>query len=177
MLIEPLSRHHDRASFDCGIAALNEFLQKTARQYAERDIGVTHVAVEEEGDPHILGYITLTIKTVVRELLSTKGLPRGTYGVALIGKLATDKNHQGRGIGTRLLYFTLYKAQRVAEDFGLIGVALDLLQEEDSEKSQARRDYYLKRGFQPLLDDENRLYLPMSVIRKMNLGQERVSEV
>ena len=173
MLIEPLSRHHDRAAFDCGVARLNEFLQKTARQYADRDIGVTHVAVETEQSPRILGYVTLTIKTVGRDALPAKGLPRGEFAVALIGQLATDKAWQGQGIGTRLLYFTLTKAQQVAADFGLTGVALDLLHEpEESESEQRkRRDYYLSRGFQPLLDDTNRLYLPMRVVRKMNLPE------
>lgn len=173
MLIEPLSRRHDRAAFDCGSASLNAFLQKTARQYADRDIGVTHVVVEEDGSPHILGFVTLTIKTVSRESLPSKGLPRGDYAVALIGQLATDKAWQGQGIGTRLLYFTLSKAQQVAADFGLIGVALDLLHEpeETEDEQQKRLQYYSKRGFQPLLDNESRLYLPMSVVRKMNLAE------
>ena len=172
MLIEPLSRRHDRASFDCGNVTLNEFLRKTARQYADRDIGVTHVVVEGEESPVILGFVTLTIKTIHRESLPTKGLPRGECGVALIGQLATDKARQGQGIGTRLLYFALSKAQQAAEDFGLIGVALDLLHEpEESEaEQQSRRDYYAKRGFQPLLNAETRLYLPMSVVRQMNLS-------
>ncbi len=171
MLIEPLSRRHTRASFDCGNVTLNDFLQKTARQYAGRDIGVTHVVVESEDSPRVLGFVTLTIKTVSRESLPAKGLPRGEYGVALIGQLATDKAWQGQGIGTRLLYFALSKARLAAEDFGLIGVALDLLREpEEAEaQQQKRRDYYVKRGFQPLLDDRSRLYLPMSVVRKMNL--------
>lgn len=172
MLIEPLSRRHDRASFDCGNGTLNDFLQKTARQYADRDIGVTHVVVEDESSPLILGFVTLTIKTISREALLAKGLPRGEYGVALIGQLATDKAWQGQGIGIRLLYFALSKARLAAEDFGLVGVALDLLREpgESEVEQQKRRDYYMKCGFQPLLDDGSRLYLPMSVIRKMNLA-------
>ena len=171
MMIEPLSRRHNRTAFDCGNATLNDFLQKTARQYADRDIGVTHVVVEDEGSPVILGFVTLTMKTVSRESLPAKGLPRGEYGVALIGQLATDKARQGLGIGTRLLYFALSKARLAAEDFGLVGVALDLLHEPDESaaEQQKRRDYYARRGFQPLLDDGNRLYLPMSVVRKMNL--------
>jgi len=47
----------------------------TARQYADRDVGDTHVVVEEEGSARILGFVTLTIKTVSRESLPAKGLP------------------------------------------------------------------------------------------------------
>lgn len=129
--------------------------------------------MEQDSSPSILGFVTLTIKTVSRESLPAKGLPRGEYAVALIGQLATDKAWQGKGIGMRLLYFTLAKARQAAESFGLIGVALDLLHDidESADEQQRRRDYYLKRGFQPLLDDTNRLYLPMSAVRKMDLTE------
>lgn len=162
MITEPLASHHNRNSFDCGEPVMNEFLQKTARQYAERDIGVTHVVVEEDGSSRILGYVTLAIKTVNREELPNKGLPRGDFGVALLVKLAVDKDYQQHGLGKRLLFFALYKAQQMAETFGLVGVAVDLLNEDV-------RPFYETRGFKPLLDDTPRLYLSMKEIRKMGL--------
>jgi hypothetical protein len=41
---EALMRHHDRASFDCGVSALNEYLQRYARQNHESGGGKTFVA-------------------------------------------------------------------------------------------------------------------------------------
>ncbi len=172
MVIEPLSSHHNRNGFDCGKREMSEFLQKTARQHADKDVGVTHVLVAEEGSPRILGYVTLTMKPVSREALPpAKGLPHGEYVVAFIGQLATDKAWQGQGIGKKLLYFALYKAQEVSEAFDLIGVALDLLsaEGEDAAETERRRRLYVDRGFKPLLDDENRLYLSMREIRKLGL--------
>lgn len=53
-MIEPLPRSHDREGFDregfdCGEPSLNRFLRKTVRQYADRDFGITCVAVPEVG--------------------------------------------------------------------------------------------------------------------------------
>jgi len=172
LVIEPLSDHHDKSSFDCGVDRMNEFLQKIAKQHASKDVGVTHVAVEADGDSRILGFVTLTIKPIDRENLpNAKKLPRGEYTVAFIGQLATDVNFQGRGIGKHLLYFSLYKALEVSDSFGLIGVALDLLQEdgEDPGVTERRKHFYTDRGFFQLSEDDQRLYLPMSTIRKMGL--------
>lgn len=46
---EALAPHHDRAQFDCSEVSLNEFLQLRARQHAQRNLGVTHVAVPIAG--------------------------------------------------------------------------------------------------------------------------------
>ncbi len=172
MVIEPLASHHDRATFDCGKPKLNEFLQKIARQYADKDVGVTHVVTEKDGSSRILGFVTLSMKPIQRESVPAKGLPRGDYVVGFIGQLATDSLWQGQGIGKRLLYFALLKAVQVSETFGLIGVALDLLEDEDEEpaETERRRNFYMQRGFKPLADDTNRLYISMKEIRKLGLA-------
>jgi GNAT superfamily N-acetyltransferase len=163
LVIEPLNPAiHDRAGFDCGEPVLNEYLKKTARQHAERDVGVTHVATREVGSSEILGYVTLALKTVSRDSLGIKGLARGDYGVVLIAQLAVAKGWQAKGIGKRLLYFALYKAKRLAEEVGTADVALDLLNEQ-------KREYYEKRGFKPLKDNPNRLFISTKEIRKLPL--------
>lgn len=152
---------------------MNEFLQKTARQHADKDVGVTHVAVEDDGAARVMGFVTLSMKPVVRDSLPAKGLPRGDYVVAFIGQLATDKGCQRRGIGERLLFFALHNALRVSETFGLIGVALDLLVEEgeDPAETARRRKFYLDRGLTPLADDENRLYISMKDVKRLGISE------
>lgn len=172
MVIEPLSNYHNRLSFDCGIERMNDFLRKTAKQHADKDIGITHVVIENDGSPDILGYITLTMKSVMRgSLPNAKKLPRGEYTVAFIGQIAVDKNWQGHGIGKKLLYFMMQKSLNVSATFGLIGIALDLLQDEGETEEivNRRRQFYIDRGFKPLADDTHRLYISMNEVRKMGL--------
>lgn len=170
MVIEPLDTHHDREAFDCGIDKMNVFLRQTARQHTARHIGVTHVAVEEVGATRILGYVSLSMKSVRRASLpNAKKLPGGEYTVAFIGQLATDRKFQGRGIGDRLLSFAQFQALRVSDVFGLIGVALDLIQVEGEDPSvtERRRKFYTDRQYEPLVDDAERLYKSMDTIRRI----------
>ena len=44
--VEHLEKHHDRKDFDCGNKKLNDFLQKHARQHAEREISRTFVLTQ-----------------------------------------------------------------------------------------------------------------------------------
>ena len=48
MKLESLSPAHDREGFDRGVEPLNLYLQRTARQHAEKGISRTFVLVEEE---------------------------------------------------------------------------------------------------------------------------------
>jgi hypothetical protein len=47
-VIAALERHHTKDSFGCGEPALNNFLQKLARQQAEKDFNRTYVAFNLE---------------------------------------------------------------------------------------------------------------------------------
>ncbi|RWX58370.1 GNAT family N-acetyltransferase, partial [Mesorhizobium sp. M2A.F.Ca.ET.039.01.1.1] len=55
---EPVARH-DRDSFDCGDAALNEFLRMHARRNHERGASKTFLAVAKH-DATVLGFYTLS---------------------------------------------------------------------------------------------------------------------
>jgi len=56
---EAISKKHDRKSFDCGEPALNEFLQRYARQSHEAGGAKTFVAVKETDGKAILGCYSL----------------------------------------------------------------------------------------------------------------------
>jgi hypothetical protein len=43
--LEPLTGHHDRNAFDCGVTALNHWLRRTALQHQSKGISRTFVAV------------------------------------------------------------------------------------------------------------------------------------
>ena len=163
MVIQPLSRTHDRNDFDCGEESLNRFLRALARQDADRDLGVTFVAVAEAGDTKILGYYTLAMSEVERLIVPQKNLPpERPVPVALLGRLAVDRRAQGHGLGERLLFDALQRAQQASSHMGAFAVVVDALNED------AQR-FYARYGFQPLSDDPLHLYLSLKEIRKMGL--------
>lgn len=167
MVIQPLTRAHDRAGFNCGEESLNRFLRDFARQDADRDLGVTFVAVEAPETAAILGYYTLTMSEVTRAVVPQKSLPsERPIPVALLGRLAVDVRRQGSGLGERLLFDALYRVQQVSAQMGTFAVVVDALSE------NARR-FYLRYGFKPLEDDPLHLYLTLKEIRKMGLGTSR----
>ena len=162
---EPLAAHHDRAGFDCGEASLNEFLQKRARQNAERNLGVTYVAVAAPSDARILGYYTLLVRSVEREAFAdAKKLPPGEIGVALLARLAVSLSAQGQGRGTQMLLRAIVQTERAARDLGIHALVVHALNE------RAKAWYLgLDFGFEPLLDAALHLCLSTAKIRQLGL--------
>ena len=56
---EPINKYHDRSTFDCGDAALNQFLRLHARQSHEKGGAKTYLAMADEDSKTVLGYYTL----------------------------------------------------------------------------------------------------------------------
>jgi len=162
--IERLGSSHDRTTFDCGNAILTDWLKQRAGQFDKRDLARTYVATRS-GDRIVLGYYAISSHRVTHEALPTdeaKGLPRLDLPVVLLGRLAVDRSVQGQGLGTLLLIDALRRAQYLAAHVGVRAVEVDAIDD-------AARQFYLRFGFVPLLDDPNHLFLSMSVIRKLNL--------
>lgn len=166
-VVELLQAHHDRKSFDCGKPPLNEFLQRQARQNADRNVGVTYVVIPEAGSPQILGYYTLVTRTIESAIVpNNKKLPQGALGVVLLGRLAVDQSAQSQGLGKRMLLRAIRQTEQAAREIGIYALVLDAIDE------QARAWYLrLDFGFETLTDDPNHLFLPVSVIRQLGLSE------
>ena len=102
------SDRHDRKIFDCGITSLNIFLRQYARQFRERNVGVTWVAVEEENPSRILGYYTLAVGALTPDELPGEQVPLPQVPIILIGCLAVDRQMHGKGFGRLLLLHALH---------------------------------------------------------------------
>ncbi|MBZ5622187.1 MAG: GNAT family N-acetyltransferase [Acidobacteriia bacterium] len=164
-VVELLQGYHDRQTFSCGNATLDEFLRRQARQNADRNLGVTHVVVASAGDSRVLGYYTLVTRTVETAIIPSKGLPQGPIGVVLLGRLAVDRSCQHQGIGRLMLMRALRQTEEAARVMGIYALVLDAI--DDS----ARKWYLgLGWGFQTLVDDSRHLFLPAAVIRKLGLS-------
>jgi GNAT superfamily N-acetyltransferase len=163
---ELLGAHHNRSAFDCGEAPLNQFLQKYANQNANRNIGITHVAVAPEDNTRVLGYYTLLTRTIERDAVPRSNrFPRDGIGVVLLGRLAVDKTAQGHGVGTTMLLRAIKQTSAAARNIGIHALVVDALNER-------ARQWYLSFGFETLLDDPNHLYLPIETIRELKLDEE-----
>jgi GNAT superfamily N-acetyltransferase len=66
----------------------------------------------------------------------------------------------GRGLGKRLLLDALRRTLAIAQSVGIHAVEVVAIDD-------AARNFYLKYGFSPLLDDANHLYLPIKTIGKL----------
>lgn len=157
-------KRHDRADFDCGDAALNDWMTTKISQYEKRDLARTYVLIEK-ARPIVKGFYALSNHTVVYEALpedQAKGLPCIDLPVVLISRLAVDSSVHGQGLGEFLLIDALRRAEYLATKIGIQAVEVDAGDE------NAKR-FYEKYGFLSLTDDPRHLFLPIKVIRKLKL--------
>jgi GNAT superfamily N-acetyltransferase len=164
--IELLSSQHDRSGFSCGQPTLDQFLQQLAGQHAKRDFSRAYVAILPPAS-RVLGYYSLSAGSFDLSALpeaQRQKLPRHPVPVAHLGRLAVDQSVQGQGLGAFLLLDALARCERLADQLGLHAVEVQAIDDR-------ARNFYLKYGFEPLLDDVHHLYLPMTAIRKLRLNR------
>lgn len=160
-VIEPLAKRHDRSEFNCGESALDDYIRRYARKNDDRGLGRTYVAVVN-GELLVRGFYTISSGLVTFENVP-ENLPRYPVPVVHLGRLAVDASARGHSLGSHLLIDALRRSVEVADQLGIYAVEVHA-------KTPAARDFYLKFGFSPLLDDELHLYLPMRAIRKLQLS-------
>src|SRR5271168_4307035 len=101
----------------------------------------------------VVGYYAISTHGVRREDLpddQAKGLPRIDVPVVLLGRLAVDRSAQGCGLGSLLLMDALRRIELLSDEVGIRAVEVDAIDD-------AARNFYLKFGFMPLIDDPNHL--------------------
>jgi ribosomal protein S18 acetylase RimI-like enzyme len=158
MQVQALAGNHDRQGFDCGRLELNDWLRQVARQHQDKGLSKTFVAVREKAPARICGYYALTLAELENRHLPEgwrKKLPRRIPGVRL-GRLAVDRQYQGKGLGELLLVDALTKAQRIYAEAGGIGLFVDALD------AQAA-GYYRNFGFEACPDNPLLLFLSAKV--------------
>ena len=158
--IEVLDSHHDRAGFASGVEALDRFLRAQAGQDARKNIAATFILLSAGGA--VGGYYTLS-STALRlgELpeQTKKRLPRYPLVPAtLLGRLAVDRRHQGRGFGRFLLADALRRAAR--SEIASFAVVVDA-------KDDGARRFYEQEGFISLPDQVLKMFRPMAEIRRL----------
>lgn len=125
---EPIARTHDRQSFDCGDAALNEFLQRYARQSHEQGGAKTFLAIEDDNPTNILGFYSLAPAALASERVPEalrRGLARHDVPGFRLARLATHVRVQGQGLGGQLLAAAARRCIRAATEVGGVILVID----------------------------------------------------
>lgn len=155
-----LARTHDRKAFDCGEPALNDYLQKFARQNHESGGAKTFVAVEASAPTAILGYYTLSpasIDYARTPAVVSRGLGRYEVPVYRLGRLAVGISVQGRGLGGGLLLAAGRRCLSVAAEVGGVAILIDA-------KSDRAATWYESFGAVRLDDAPLTLLLPLKTV-------------
>src|SRR5471030_3246126 len=98
----PLEAKHDFSAFDCGVAALNNYLKKFALQNERSQSARTYVATR---GAVVVGYYTLAAASARRDETPArvaKGLAAHPVPVILLARLAVDSREKGMGLGAGL---------------------------------------------------------------------------
>jgi predicted GNAT family N-acyltransferase len=158
--IQPLGSNHDRAAFSCGVAALDAYVQRQARQDLERKLAAVFILTPDSKT--IAGFYTLSAHSIQAADLPdefAKRLPRFPLPVTLLGRMAVSQSLRGQGLEEFLLMHALERAwlgsQQAASWAGVVDAKM------------GARDFYLKYDFAALPLQPERLFLPMKTIERL----------
>lgn len=146
--------------FICENKDLNEFFANDAVLYSQRLLGKTYLFCLKASPNIIVAAFTVSNDSIrmtnklneeakttfLRQTeLEEKGLRR--FPAVLIGRLATNKEYAGKGVGTAVMDF-IKRWFRFDNKTGCRFIIVDAY------NNEATIHYYLKNGFQFLLEDE-----------------------
>ncbi|OWV90305.1 GCN5 family acetyltransferase [Rhizobium sp. R635] len=158
--IEALNSGHDRKSFACGVFVLDRYLKEQAGQDIKRRAALCYVA-SPEGSSRIAGYYTLSAGDVaLKDIPEDKARrlpPYPAIPVARIGRLAIDKDFQGRRLGAALLWDAANRALR--SELGVFALAVDA-------KDEQAAAFYRHFGFIAFETKPLQLFLSLATVAK-----------
>jgi predicted N-acetyltransferase YhbS len=152
--VERLNAAHDRAAFDCGVAALNTYLATQASQDEKRRVASCFIAVET-ATSKIAGYYTLSAASVDLSDMpaaAARKLPRYPAVPAIrLGRLAVATVSHGQGLGAALLWDAMARAANV--EIGAFALLVDA-------KDEGAARFYARHGFTAFADRPLLLFRP-----------------
>lgn len=115
---EKLTPGHDVRSFDSGEPVLNEWLRRRAAQNEASGASRTYVVCI---DNRVVGYYSLAVGAVTHEQAPgrvKRNMPQPIPAMVL-GRLAVDREFQGKGIGRGLLKDAVLRTSQAAAIAGI----------------------------------------------------------
>jgi GNAT superfamily N-acetyltransferase len=159
VVFEPLGPRHDRASFESGEPALDDYLRRQATQDIRRDTARVFVALVPTQDL-LVGDYSLSAASFLREDLPqrlAKRLPRYPVPAAILGRLAVDRRWQRRGLGALMIADAIKRLVRASQALAIHALIVDA-------KNDAAKAFYQRMGFHPFPDMPDRFFLPLEPI-------------
>jgi GNAT superfamily N-acetyltransferase len=148
---------HNRDAFDCGVAALNDYLKKQASQHLDRGVCTIFVLADDVVPSRILSFYTLSNSQLVRSDLddrAAKRLPHHPIPTITLGRMGVNQEVQGKGYGAILLADAIRRCSLVSQEVGVYAIVVDA-------KDADAKAFYTHYGFTKLPQYPMRLILPM----------------
>ncbi len=151
-VVEPLGEQHNRAAFRCTDHQITNYFRRHALANVESRIANAWVLRNRETD-HIIGFYTLFTASLEYDAVPEQfnvHLPRYPIPVVLLGRMGVDRQYERQGFGTNLVIDALLRVyeQDVMAVFAMI-----------VDPKENARDFYIKFGFIPLVENPDRLFL------------------
>jgi GNAT superfamily N-acetyltransferase len=156
----PIEEEDGVKDFDCGKAALDDFLKQRAFKNegkASRTYVVCSVLGDDAGS--VVGYYSLAAGAVAHDEAppwAKRNMPN-PIPVFVLGRLAVDLRHQGLGIGKAMLREAI---QRTLEASRSIGARAFIIHAIDDDAV----GFYAAFGFQRFPTDSRTLFLPVETL-------------
>jgi GNAT superfamily N-acetyltransferase len=155
---ELLAGHHELGTFDCGVDALDAWLKRRALPNQASGASRTFVICEAG---KVIGYYALAsgaVSTAAAPGRFRRNMP-DPIPVALLARLAIDRNRQGRGFGRALFRDAAMRIAHAADAIGIRGILVHAI-------SADAKAFYLALGFEPSPVDPMMLMVTLPDLRK-----------
>lgn len=137
---EPLTSAADIRHFSCGVAVLDEALQREARNKAHSTDEFARRTFVLRRDRRVVAYYTQRLCIVRRDVAETDV---DAVPILQLQRLAVDRAMQGRGLGTAMLRAAISRALTIGGRCGARALSVHAL-------SPEAKHFYLRRGLQPM---------------------------
>lgn len=164
-IITKLTREHDRASFDCGAPALNEFLQRYALQTDRTDTSRTYVLTLNGSEKTIVGFYAMTPTEMSADDMPPDLVKRaGRYPIPgfRLARLAVDLRWARQGYGGELFFDAGVLALKVS--MAVAGQVMFI-----DAKDDAAAWWYRRFDARPFPKDPLKLAIPLRTFMQMFL--------
>jgi GNAT superfamily N-acetyltransferase len=155
---EALGASHRVDDFACGEPLLDDWLRR--RALANQATGASRTFVVADQDGPVLGYYAMAAGAVSR-VLATGSVRRNMpepVPVLVLGRLAVDRQAQGRHLGAALLKDAVSRAVAVAGNAGVRALLVHAL-------NDGARRFYEHYGFRPSPTDPLTLMLVLGHLK------------